>query len=752
MRIAHYTTFGLFISFVAHAAECPVSLANDATTDKARFDNADARLSFELDVLPVLTAAGCNSGACHGKQRGQNGFQLSLLGFDADSDYEALVHQSRGRRLSPAAPDGSLLLRKASARIPHGGGRRLEMDGPHYDLVRRWITQGMPRRRENDPTLAGVSVAPSERVLGQGDKQPLSVSARYSDGSTRDVTALTTFQSDEPAIVSVDENGLVRGSDLAGEATIMARYMGQIVTWKTAIPYAGTAGPLGAAPRWNFIDGLVWDKLEQLNLSPSPPADDRTFMRRAHLDIIGRLPTPDEVRAYLADEDPHKRARLVNCLLERPEYADYWANKWADLLRPNPFRVGIKATFNLDAWLRDAFRRNLTYDELVRGLVTAEGSTWRNGAATLFRDRRQPEEIATVVSQLFLGIRLECARCHHHPFEVWGQDDFFQFAAYFARVGRKGGGLSPPISGSEEIIFTADSGSVKHPLTGKPVDPKPLVGDAREIRSDDDPRAVLVDWMVDGDVDRENDYFAKTGANRIWAEMMGLGLVEPVDDLRATNPPSNPQLLSALGEEFRHVGFDQKELIRTITSSYVYQLSSLPNESNAADTRNYSRRYRRPLRAEVLLDTLCDVTGTSESFIGKNHIIVPEGSRAMELWTYRTRSPILDTFGRPDPNQDPPCERIGDPTVVQALHLMNAEHLHDKVTSDTGRAAELAASERSVSGIVEELYLATYSRYPTEQERAAVEPLFGDSPKERRRATEDLLWTLVNTPEFLLNH
>lgn len=699
-------------------------------------------LTFERDVMPLLTAAGCNAGACHGKQRGQNGFQLSLLGFDADFDYAAIVAESRGRRVSPATPESSLLLRKPSMAEPHGGGLRLDPEGPWYALLRAWIVQGMPRQAASDPVLVGVALGPPEHFLEAGQELGLIVTARYSDGSTRDVTGVTDFQSNEPAIVSVDGSGRLRAGRLPGEATIMARYMNHIATWSTAIPRsdAGESFDYAALPRHNFIDGLVWDKLAQLRIVPSAPCDDATFLRRAHLDIIGRLPTPDEVRLFLADGDPDKRAQLVDRLLARPEYADHWANKWADLLRPNPYRVGIKATRNLDAWLREAFRQNLPYDRFVREVVAAQGSTWRNGATVVHRDRREPEEIAPLVSQLFLGIRLECAKCHHHPFEVWGQDDFYGLAAFFARVGRKGGGLSPPISGDEEIVFTAEGGAVAHPQTGVAVAPKPLFGQVRELAGDEDPRQALVDWMIAD----EQGYFAKAAANRIWAEMMGRGIVDPVDDLRATNPPANGPLLAALADELRDAAYDLKHLIRRIAQSHVYELDSLPSVNSAGDARNYSRHYRQRLRAEVLLDAVCDVTGVAEPFAA-----MPPDSRAVELWTTRIDSLFLDSFGRPDPNQDPPCERTQETTVVQSLHLMNSSRLHAKVTSDAGRAARLASGDRPPREIVEELYLAAYGRYPRADEAAALAPLIGSTTEERRRAAEDVLWALINTPEFL---
>src|SRR5262249_32511840 len=470
----------------------------------------------------------------------------------------------------------------------------------------------MPRRDAAVLTLQRIAVEPAECVLAPGGSQPLRVTAYYSDGSVRDVTGLTAFQSNESAVAAVNADGLIRAGTIPGEAAVMARFMEQFAVCNVLIPLPETVpGDCYAQlPRANFIDGLVWEKLRRLGITPSEPAGDATFLRRACLDVIGRLPTPEEVRAFLADTSPDKRSALIDQLLERPEYADYWANKWADLLRPNPYRVGIKAVYNLDAWLRDSFRKNKPYDQFVREIVTAQGSTFRAGPVTVFRDRREPAEITPMVSQLFLGIRLECAKCHHHPFEVWGQDDFYSLAAYFARIGRKGTAVSPPISGSEEIVSTAPSGEVKHPLTGKVLPPRPLFGKTAPVDADRDPREVLADWIVSDD----NPYFARVIVNRVWADLMGRGLVEPVDALRATHPPGNGPLPDALARHFREQKYDLKKLIKTITASYVYGLSSTPTPRNRADTRNFSRHYRQRLRAEVVLDAISDVTQVPETF------------------------------------------------------------------------------------------------------------------------------------------
>lgn len=710
---------------------------------------AEKPVSFELDVQPILVAQGCSAGACHGKSRGQNGFQLSLLCFDPDFDHAALTQNARGRRVFPAAPEKSLLLLKGAAIVPHGGGQRLPKGSADYETLRHWIEQGATRRLAQEPKLVGVTLDPKEAVLKPKEQRQIKVTAQYSDGTSRDVTAQTAFQSSEAAIVSVDKTGLISAGPLPGEATLMARYMYIIATCNVAIPMPGQvpAEVYAKLPRKNFIDEHVWTKLQSMSITPSEPCDDATFLRRAHVDLIGRLPTPDEVRAFLADATDGKRERLVDALLQRPEFADHWANKWADLLRPNPYHVGIKATFNYDKWIRDSFRQNKPLDQFARELITAQGSTWKNGAAVMFRDRRQPEEITTLVSQLFLGIRLDCAKCHHHPFEKWGQDDFYSFAAFFARVGHKGTGISAPISGGEEIITIAKQGQVLHPLTKAVMPPRPLFGEPLKLDADTDPREALADWITSP----SNDYFAQVMVNRVWADLMGRGIVEPVDDLRATNPPSNPALMSALAKQFREDKFDLKKLLRHIATSHVYSLSSKPTKENVPDTRNYSRRYRTRMRAEVLADAVCDITGVEEKYEA-----MPQGSRASQLWTHRIDSLFLDTFGRPDPNQDPPCERVSEGAVTQVLHLMNGPDIYRKVTADEGRAAQLAASAKPPEQIVEEIYLLCYGRLPSSDEQQIGKQVFASAGAStqatRRQATEDLLWALLNTPEFVFNH
>lgn len=698
---------------------------------------------FELDVLPIFTKFGCNAGACHGKQRGQNGFQLSLLAFDPDFDFDALTKESRGRRLSPSQPEQSLLLLKPIGVAPHGGGKRLDPNSPDFATLRNWVLSGMPRTIPNAPKLERISVEPSDVVLGANSQKSLKVTAHYSNGSTREVTRLSQFQSNEPAVAAVNDAGVMATNVVTGESAVMARYMNLIAVCTVSVPLANEVPKefYDKLPRKNFIDEQVWQKLARLRLTPSEPAPDHTFLRRVYLDVIGRAPTADEAKQFLDDPSPNKREALVDHLLAQPDYADHWANKWADLLRPNPYHVGIKSVLNYDAWIRDAFRKNKPYDQFVRELVSAKGSTWRNGSTNMFRDRRQPDELTTIVSQLFLGIRLECAKCHHHPFEKWAQDDFYSFAAYFSRVGRKGTGISAPISGSEEFIFTGTKDRpVTHPQTQKAMEPRPLFGNSPALPADADPRDVLAAWITS----RENSYFAQVMVNRVWTDLMERGLVEPVDDLRMSNPPSNGPLLEALAADFRDNGYDIKKLIRRITTSYVYGLSSVPNDRNAADTRNYSRHYRQRLRGEALLDSISQITGTTDNFAA-----AAPGTRAKELWTVRIESQFLDAFGRPDENQDPPCERQSDTTVVQVLHLMNSESLYSKVTTDSGVAAQLAKSDLAPAAVVESLYLSLYSRRPSEAESKAAVALFEKEGANRRQVIEDLMWAMLNTPEFV---
>ncbi|MCI0746361.1 MAG: DUF1553 domain-containing protein [Verrucomicrobia subdivision 3 bacterium] len=701
--------------------------------------------SFVRDVLPALAKAGCMAGSCHAKADGQNGFKLSVFSYDPASDYAEIVKEGRGRRVFPAAPEESLLLLKPTMGVDHGGGVRFEVGSDTYNLLARWIRGGMVYQHTNEPALARISVEPGEKTYRKRATQPLRVQAHYSDGSVCDVTRLADYVASDKEIAQVDESGLLRIGQLSGESVVIARYMGFVDAARVTVPADRTlpARRYAGLVTNNFIDSLADAHFRKLGLFPSELCTDAEFLRRSSLDTIGRLPTPGEASAFLADTSDDKRARWIDHLLSDPAYGDFWANKWADLLRPNPDRVGVKSVYILDQWLRESFRANKPYGQFVRELLLAEGSNHRDGPAVVYRDRREPPELSTMFSQLFLGTRMECARCHHHPMEKWSQNDFYQFAAFFGPLKQKGAGLSPPISAGTETFYYAAGGSVKHPVTEQVMMPRPP--DGREINTvtNSDPRRALAEWLIAP----ENPFFARAAVNRVWAAFFGRGFAEPVDDFRSSNPIVNEPLLRALAEDFAAQGYDFKRLMRTILSSRLYQLSSTPNEWNLKDTKNFSRSYRRRLPAEVLLDAMADVTGVPEEFEG-----CPPGTRALQTWTYKIDSHFMDAFSRPNSSSDCPCERDARTSVVQALHMMNSRALQSKLSHSEGRVKKLADSNRTPEEIVMELYLAAFSRFPTAGELATASAAFDQPNATRQTATEDVLWALLNSPEFVFNH
>lgn len=703
------------------------------------------QLSFVNDVLPILSKAGCNAGKCHAKPDGQNGFKLSVFAYDPKSDYREIVKDARGRRVFPALPEESLILRKATLAIPHEGGERFARGSKPYQRLVEWISGGLPYSDEGDSSLEGIELFPVERRFRKGSSQQLLVRARYSDGTIRDVTELAEFSSNDKETASVDETGRVSVGSLIGETAVIARFMGLVDVSRVIVPPDRILPEslFAALPAHSFVDRLAYEWFRKLGLYPSEICTDSEFLRRASLDLIGVLPTPEEARSFLEDRSGEKRRRLVERLLDHPAYADYWAGKWADLIRPNPDRVGVKSVYVLDQWLRESFRQNKPYDAMIREVVTAQGSTHRVGPTVVFRDRRTPEDVSTLMSQVFLGVRMECARCHHHPNEKWSQDDFYQFAAFFGEVKRKGTGVSPPISGDFEVIYHGSGGQVKHPVSSEIMKPKPLDGPFPSIPDGSDPRGNLADWMCQP----ENPYFARALVNRIWGEFFGRGFVDPVDDFRASNPAVHEPLLSALAEDFVNHRYDLKHLMRTILESRIYQLSSLPNEYNLSDTRNFSRSYRRRLPAEVLLDAVGAVTQTESRFQG-----LAAGATARETWNYKISSEFMDAFGRPNSSSDCPCERDLKPSVVQALHMMNSDSLQDRIADSNGRVRALVESSRGTNEIIGELYLATFSRYPTPEESSLASRVYASPDSSRQTATEDVLWALLNTAEFVFNH
>lgn len=699
----------------------------------------ERRLNFTNDVIPVLTKFGCNAGGCHGKASGQNGFKLSLLGFEPAADHDALVNEGRGRRIFPAAPAMSLLLTKPTGRSPHGGGRKFDAESSAYKILLRWVAQGAPFGKSDDPTVARIEVSPASPTMGRRSTQQIRVVAHYSDGSAKDVTRAAEYKSQQPDILTVDSSGLAGTLDATGEGTVMVRYMGQVDVSRISVPY-GKTPPESAYAHFQpsgFIDELVLKKWRKLGLAPSPLCSDEEFIRRASVDAIGTLPTPDEIRQFLAETSPEKRAHLVDRLLERNEYASFWAIQWGDLLR-NKRRYGDgykRGTFAFAAWIRDAFVRNVPYDQFVRGILTAQGDVSDTPPVVWYREVRNVTHQVNDTSQLFLGTRIQCANCHHHPYEKWSQDDYWGFAAHFARLGQKQGAIA-----NENAIFVRKDGGMNQPRTGRSMKPKPLGAPETDFVRGEDPRQGLVDWMTAP----ENPYFARAIANRTWAHFLGVGLVEAVDDLRVTNPPSNPALLDALAQDFVAHKFDIKHLIRTIMTSRTYQLSAAPTAENEKDRQNYARYFPRRLAAEVLSDAVDAATGSAERFGG-----FPVGTRAIDLPDEAISSYFLDVFGRSHRETACECERSKAPNLAQVLHLMNSPETQNKIVN--GRVGQLIKDGQSDDAIARELFLWAFSRLPRPDELEAVLGYVRSAPA-RKPALEDVLWSLLSSKEFLFNH
>ncbi|HSI63438.1 MAG TPA: DUF1549 and DUF1553 domain-containing protein, partial [Candidatus Saccharimonadia bacterium] len=542
-----------------------------------------------------------------------------------------------------------------------------------------------------------------------------------------------------------DEKGVVTVGKISGEGVVVVRYLGLVDVARITVPAEKTLPEAlyTNLPVNNDIDRLVYERHRKLGLLPSGTCTDAEFLRRVSLDLIGMLPTADMARKFLADTRPDKRARIVDELLEHPNYADHWAVKWGDLIRPNPSRVGVKPVYLLDQWLRESFRENKPYHTMVKELLTARGSTHEYGPVAVFRDKRDPVDTSSFVGQIFLGVRLDCAKCHHHPSEKWTQEDYYQLAAFFGQMKQKGQGISAPISGEPEYWWHGGSGSVKHPLTDAVMTPKVPDGPEMPYVDGQDPRERLADWMAGS----ENPFFAKAIVNRIWSDFLGRGIVDPVDDFRVSNPPTNEALLDWMAQDFITHGFDLKHLMRTIVNSRTYQLSTEPNEHNVADTKNYSRGIKRRMSAEVLLDAVCDVTGLRDKYNG-----LPPQSRAVQTWNYKIDSDFLDAFGRPNASQECPCERERKSSVIQALHLMNSSDIQEKLNNSDSRIGQLAKRDISDIDLVSELYLTAYSRLPDEAELRTSIRFLNQPQATRQDAIEDLAWALINSAEFVFNH
>ncbi len=720
----------LAVSHGGKSATIPLKVAQAAVSPP---------LSFRLDIMPVFMRAGCNTGSCHGAARGKDGFRISLFGFDPDGDHFRLTREMVGRRVNLAVPSDSTLLEKAVGAVPHTGGKRFETSSELYRTLIGWIESGAP----NDdvaklPTVVGVDLYPRRAVLdGKGSTQQLTLRARYSDGTDRDVTRLAVFLTNNDVSAPVTPDGLVTAGE-RGEAFVMARFETHTTGSQFIVLPKGLRFEYPQEPEANYIDHLVTDKLKKLRIAPSELCDDETFLRRAAIDIVGLPPTVEEHDRFMASTDPAKRSKWVDELLERKEFSEIWVSKWAELLqvRTDPTRnVSQKAMFLYYNWLVDKLSHNMPMDQMVQELLGASGGTFKNAATNFYQITNETLPLTENVAQVFMGIRVQCAQCHNHPFDRWTQNDYYSFAAFFAQIGRKRGE-----DYRETIVFNSGGGEVNHPVGGRAMAPKFLGGETPDVNGKDR-RVVLAKWLASS----RNPWFATSFANRVWAHFMGVGIVEPIDDFRVSNPPSNPELLDALGKHFTDTKYDLKSLVREICESRTYQRSTHRNPSNESDDRNFAHALVRRIKAENLLDTISAVTETKDKFDG-----LPMGARAVQIADGTRSTYFLRTFGRATRETPCSCEVKMEPTLSQALHLLNGDTVNQKIRAG-GVVERLQAAKKSPEDAIRELYLRSFSRKPTDGEIATLTAGLKQT-KDQKQALEDLFWALLNSREFLFNH
>jgi hypothetical protein len=692
-------------------------------------------ISFQLDVMPVFLRAGCNTGSCHGAARGKDGFRLSLFGYDSLGDHHRITREIGFRRINLAVPEESLLLEKALGKVQHTGGKRFDETSEYYAALLEWLESGAPADPAQPPRVMGLELFPPAAVIeGGGASQQFIARARYSDGTDRDVTSLALFMTNNDNAAPVDADGMVTAKH-RGEAFVMARYethtVGrQVIVLPQDLRYE--APPIDG----NFIDELVGAKLQRLRILPSEICSDEEFLRRVTLDITGMLPSEEEFHSFLADKGAQKRARLVDTLLTRKEFSEIWAMQWAELLMvKSNQQVSYKSMFLYSNWLTGKIASDVPIDRMVRELLSATGGTFRNPETNYFETERDTLKVAENVAQVFMGIRTQCAQCHNHPFDRWTMDDYFAFAAFFAQIGRKTGE-----DYRETIVFNSGSGEVQHPVGGRVMAPKYLGGIEPDVVGKDR-RAVLAEWLVSAD----NPFFARNLANRIWAHFMGTGIVEPVDDFRASNPPSNPELLEQLSRKLVEYRFDFKSLVRDICNSHTYQRSSSPNDSNQGDQRNFAHARVRRIRSEILLDCVSQVTGTKDKFRG-----LPLGAKAVQIADGGTSDYFLTTFGRAPRTTVCACEVRTDPTLSQALHLLNGSTVQGKIT-DGGLVRRMLDEGRSPEQVIESIYIRSLARRPTAEEMEALNGVVAQV-EDSQAGLEDVFWAVLNSREFLFNH
>ena len=695
-------------------------------------------ISFKLDVMPIFMKAGCNSGSCHGSARGQDGFRLSLFGFDPVGDYFRISREFSGRRINLALPTDSLILDKATGAVPHSGGERFKKESNMYATLQRWLRAGAPRDAEDVPAPTSLEIFPKQIVLaGKGQTQQLTVRAEYSDGSDRDVTPLSVFLSNNDNCADVSDLGLITSMN-SGEAFVMARFATFTVGAEVIVVPEGNIESFPENAEYNYIDALVNAKLRKLRVVPSMQCSDEAFLRRAYIDIVGMLPSSSEWQQFLADEDPQKREQLVDRLLGRKEFSEMWVMKWAELLKISsgaPANISYKSALLYYNWLQERIANNVSMDVIVKELLASTGGTFRNPATNYYQLEGDTLKVSENVAQVFMGIQTQCAQCHNHPFDRWTMDDYYGFAAFFTQIGRKA--AEDP---RETVIFNSGGGAVKHPVSGQAMAPKFLGGEVAQLNGSDR-RAAVADWLVSPD----NPYFAKNLANIVWSHFFGRGIVEPVDDVRISNPPANAALLATLGAKFIEYNYDFKKLVRDICTSHTYQRSSGTNPTNAMDSRNFSHAAIRRIRAEVLLDAISQVTETENKFRG-----LPLGARAVQIADGATTSYFLTTFGRAKRETVCSCEVKMEPNLSQALHLLNGETTQENIKK--GKLLErLMANQKPAEEIVDELYIRCLSRRPTNKETDSLQEIVQQN-EDAQLALEDVFWGLLNSKEFIFNH
>ena len=723
--------------------------------------NADARFhwSFRNHVQSILARQGCNGGACHGALAGKGGFRLSLRGYDTDRDHFNITTQQLGRRVDMSEPGLSLLLTKPTTAVPHKGGRRLEEDSLHYRVIAEWIADGAPAPADDDARLQRLEVLPEQVTLKKGQQQPLIIRAHYSDGRVEDVTHWAKFTSASEAVATVDESGTATVIG-PGEGAVSAWFGSRIVIARITSPFEQEISPEAyvLAGRRNFIDELVLKQLRRLNLNPSPRCSDEVFVRRTFLDTIGTLPTSLEVRQFLEDGSPTKRDDLIESLLTRPEFTDYWSYHWSDLLMINGTLLRPDAVKAYYTWIHDNVKANTPWDDFVRAVVTAKGSSMENGATNFYALHQSPEDMAETVSQAFLGLSIGCAKCHNHPLEKWTNDQYYSFANLFSRVRAKGWGGDPRNGDGNRTLVTVTSGELIQPRTGKPQPPTPLDAESLPFDSEQDRREYLADWLVAP----ENKLFARSICNRVWRNFMGTGLVEQVDDMRSSNPASNEELLQSIADYLVDQDYNLQSLMREILRSETYQRQSTPQDDNKGDRRYYSRYYPKRLMAEVLLDAVSQVTGVASDFNKiefpgadiRDTDFYPKGTRAIQLYDSAVQSYFLQTFGRNQRRITCECERSDEPSMVQVLHISNGNTINGKLSEmDNQLQKWLDQFQDDHSALLDELFLSSLSRYPKEHEKSELLKLLGESkPEGQRLLLEDITWGILSSREFLFNH